>query len=246
VDQGESEVDLPADKPYVFGYHPHGFIGEGIIGMGAFATFATESTGFSKAFPGIKPHLLTLASNFHIPLYRDLLLSLGICSVSKKSCTNILSSGPGSAITIVIGGAAESLAARPGTADLTLKRRLGFIKVAIQQGASLVPVFSFGENDIYDQLSNEKGTTIYKMQKTFQRLFGFTLPLFHGRGLLTYNVGLLPFRHPIVSVVGRPIAVTQSDKPTKEYVEQVQAQYIEELVRIWDTYKDTYARERTR
>ncbi|KIO27297.1 hypothetical protein M407DRAFT_14918 [Tulasnella calospora MUT 4182] len=194
---------------------------------GAFATFATESTGFSKAFPGIKPHLLTLASNFHIPLYRDLLLSLGICSVSKKSCINILSSGPGSAITIVIGGAAESLAARPGTA------------------ASLVPVFSFGENDIYDQLSNEKGTTIYKMQKTFQRIFGFTLPLFHGRGLLTYNVGLLPFRHPIVSVVGRPIAVIQSDKPTKEYVEQVQAQYIEELVRIWDTYKDTYARERT-
>ncbi|KAG8975066.1 diacylglycerol O-acyltransferase 1 [Tulasnella sp. 425] len=238
--KASAEVDLPADRPYVFGYHPHG-----IIGMGAFATFATESTGFSEAFPGIKPHLLTLASNFHIPLYRDLLLSLGICSVSKKSCINILSSGPGSAITIVIGGAAESLAARPGTADLTLKRRLGFIKVAIQQGASLVPVFSFGENDIYDQLSNEKGTTIYKMQKTFQRIFGFTLPLFHGRGLLTYNVGLLPFRHPIVSVVGRPIAVNQTDKPTKEYVEQVQAQYIEELVRIWDTYKDTYARERT-
>jgi 2-acylglycerol O-acyltransferase 2 len=72
----------------------------------------------------------------------------GICSVSRKSCMNILAQGPGSAITIVVGGATEALAAHPGTNDLTLKRRLGFIKVAIREGASLVPVFSFGENDV--------------------------------------------------------------------------------------------------
>jgi len=100
---------------------------------GAFATFATEGrnlvglivynhlnrsigTRFSKHFPGIRPHLLTLASNFRVPIYRDILLSLGVCSVSKASCSNILSQGPGAAITIVVGGAAESLSARPGTA----------------------------------------------------------------------------------------------------------------------------------
>lgn len=126
------------------------------------------ATGFSTLFPGLKPHLMTLASNFKIPLYRDLLLALGVCSVSMPSCTNILkqgervtllgleistymvtsTSGPGSALTIVVGGAAESLSAHPGTADLTLKRRMGFIKLAIRQGADLVPVFSFGENDV--------------------------------------------------------------------------------------------------
>jgi 2-acylglycerol O-acyltransferase 2 len=72
----------------------------------------------------------------------------GVASVSKKSCANILAQGPGSAITIVVGGAAESLAAHPGTADLTLKKRYGFIKMAIRAGADLVPVFSFGENDV--------------------------------------------------------------------------------------------------
>lgn len=72
----------------------------------------------------------------------------GVCSVSKPSCFNILSQGPGSAITIVVGGAAESLSAHPGTADLTLKKRYGFIKMAIRAGADLVPVFSFGENDV--------------------------------------------------------------------------------------------------
>ncbi|KAG6840504.1 hypothetical protein C0991_006301 [Blastosporella zonata] len=83
-----------------------------------------------------------------MPFHRDILLALGVCSVSKKSCSNILNAGPGSAITIVVGGAAESLSARPGTANLTLRRRLGFIKLAIQHGADLVPVFSFGENDV--------------------------------------------------------------------------------------------------
>jgi len=141
------EADLPADRPYVFGYHPHG-----IIGMGALATFATEATGFSTAFPGIKPHLLTLTTNFNMPFYRDILLALGVCSVSKQSCSNILKAGPGFAITIVVGGAAESLSARPGTADLTLRKRLGFIKLAIQHGADLVPVFSFGENDVSDTI----------------------------------------------------------------------------------------------
>lgn len=95
-------------------------------------------------------------------------MALGICSVSYRSCQNILrqgetslnlslsslklltplNKGPGSSLTIVVGGAAEALSAHPGTADLVLKRRLGFIKLAMREGADLVPVFSFGENDV--------------------------------------------------------------------------------------------------
>ena len=87
-------------------------------------------------------------SNFKMPFYRDLIMSLGIASVSKQSCKNILSRGAGTAIAIVVGGATESLSAHPGTADLTLRRRFGFIKIAMREGADLVPVFGFGENDV--------------------------------------------------------------------------------------------------
>lgn len=72
----------------------------------------------------------------------------GMASVSKPACANILSKGAGTGIAIVVGGAAESLSAHPGTADLTLKKRYGFVKMAIREGADLVPVFSFGENDV--------------------------------------------------------------------------------------------------
>ena len=49
-------ADLDPSKHYLFGYHPHG-----ILSVGAFASFATEATGFSKKFPGIDCHLLVCA-----------------------------------------------------------------------------------------------------------------------------------------------------------------------------------------
>jgi hypothetical protein len=43
-------------------------------------------------------------------------------------------------------------------------------------------------------MPNEKGTTLYKVQKKFQNVFGFTLPLFHGRGILNCEF-IQPSRH---------------------------------------------------
>ncbi|KAI9310110.1 diacylglycerol acyltransferase [Dichotomocladium elegans] len=237
------EHDLDPANNYLFGYHPHG-----IISMGAFANFATEATGFSELFPGIVPSLLTLSSNFRLPLYRDIILALGIASVSRHSCESILSSGPGRSIVIVVGGAAESLNARPGTADLTLKRRLGFIRLAIKQKASLVPVFSFGENDLYEQVDNSKGSKLWLAQKKMQSLLGFTLPLFHARGIFNYDVGVIPFRHPIVTVVGKPIPVPRLEndqaEPTHEQLVAVQEEYIKGLEYIYNKYKNIYAKDR--
>ena len=79
---------LPSTRKYIFGYHPHG-----IISHGAFAAFATEALGFSQLFPGITNTLLTLDSNFRVPFYRDYALAMGLGSVSRESCENLLSRG---------------------------------------------------------------------------------------------------------------------------------------------------------
>lgn len=170
--------ELEPTRKYIFGYHPHG-----IISHGAFAAFATEALGFGQLFPGITNTLLTLDANFRIPLYREYALRMGLASVSRESCENILShggpngEGMGRAITIVVGGARESLDALPYTLRLVLKRRKGFVKLGIRQGADLVPVLAFGENDIYDQFDTEAHPWIHKGQMLVKKFMGFTVCL---------------------------------------------------------------------
>ncbi len=53
----------------------------------------------------------------------------------------------------VSGGAAEALDARPGNHILTLQNRRGFVRIALETGAYLIPVYSFGENDLFIQVS---------------------------------------------------------------------------------------------
>lgn len=242
-------VELEPTRKYIFGYHPHG-----IISHGAFAAFATEALGFSDLYPGITNTLLTLDANFRVPFYRDYALAMGLASVSRESIENLLSTGGhngegmGRAVTIVVGGARESLDAHPHSLRLVLNSRKGFVKIAIRMGADLVPVLAFGENELYDQVDSVEHPWIYKLQILIKKMMGFTVPLFHARGIFNYDVGLLPYRRPVNVVVGRPIKIIQQGgkdgKVEEAYLDQVHAEYVEELKRIWDTYKDVFAKGR--
>ncbi|KAK4150561.1 diacylglycerol acyltransferase-domain-containing protein [Chaetomidium leptoderma] len=236
--------DLPPTRKYIFGYHPHG-----IISHGAFAAFGTEALGFADKFPGITNSLLTLDSNFRIPLYRDYILALGLQSVSKESIDAILTTGGangegmGRAVTIVVGGARESLGAQPGTMHLVLAQRKGFVKMAMRTGADLVPVLAFGENDLYDQVSPEQHPLLHRLQMWVLRTLKFTLPFLHGRGIFNYDVGLMPYRRPLNIVVGKPIVVGQvkDEKIESREVDRLHAEYVGELERMWEVYRDVFA-----
>ena len=57
--------------------------------------------------------------------------------------------GSGRSIALAVGGALESLHVVPGSMDIIAKRRQGFVRLACETGASIVPVISFGENDLF-------------------------------------------------------------------------------------------------
>lgn len=179
---------------------------------------------------------------------------MGLASVSRESCENILTrggvdgEGMGRAITIVIGGARESLDAQPNSMRLILKRRKGFIKLAIRTGADLVPVLAFGENDLYEQVRSDQHPLIHKLQMLVKQTMGFTIPLFHARGIFNYDVGLMPYRRPLNIVVGRPIPVMQQqnrDKVDDGYINELHARYMQELVRLWERWRDVFAKGRS-
>ncbi|XP_053318861.1 2-acylglycerol O-acyltransferase 3-like isoform X2 [Spea bombifrons] len=138
---------LSPDRNYVLGCHPHG-----IMSVAAFSNFATEANGFSDVYPGVRPWLAVLAGMFRLPIYRDYIMSAGVVPVSRDSIQYLLSRcGTGNAVFIVVGGAAESLQSSPTENMVTLSGRKGFVRLALQNGADLVPVYSFGENDIFEQ-----------------------------------------------------------------------------------------------
>ncbi|XP_050789469.1 2-acylglycerol O-acyltransferase 3 isoform X1 [Gopherus flavomarginatus] len=179
---------LPPDRSYVLGSHPHG-----IMCVGAAAAFCTEGPGFSCLFPGLRPSLALLAGLFRLPLYREYMMGFGMCPVSRPSLDFLLAR-PGNAVVIVVGGAAESLDCAPGQHRVTLQRRSGFVRLALQHGAALVPVYSFGENEVFRQLIFRPGSRLRHLQLRFKDLTGFAPCLFWGRGPL-------PFPSP-VTVVG--------------------------------------------
>lgn len=51
---------------------------------------------------------------------------------------------------------------------------------ALLPRASLVPVFSFGENELFQQLASPLGSWVPRAQKALQPLLSVALPLFHG------------------------------------------------------------------
>jgi len=229
---------LDPSNNYIFCYHPHG-----ILSIGAFICFATEAASFSEKYPGITLKLLTLKMNLWWPFYREYLMSVGCGSVSYSSCLHNLSI-PGRSIMIVVGGASEALDAKPHTNNLTLKKRKGFVRVALTTGSGLVPVFGFGENDLFSTLDNAEGSKVRIIQNKMLKIFGYSLPFFFGRGIFNYDLGLLPYRAPLTVVVGEAIEVPKIEKPTKEDIDKYHSIYMEALQHLYDQYKDIYAKDR--
>lgn len=226
-------------RQYIFGYHPHG-----IISMGAIGAIATEGCNWSKMFPGIPVSTLTLVAQFQVPFYREYLLSLGLASVSKKSCTALLKRGQ--SICIVLGGAQESLLARPGQLNLILNKRKGFVKLAMTvPNTTLVPTLAFGENDVYEQVQNDEHSTLFKLQDLFKRKLGFTLPLMHARGIFNYDFGIIPYRRPINIVIGEPIDMPYRSNPSDAEVDYYHRLYVSKLKKIYTDFKDKFHKDLT-
>lgn len=143
---------------------------------------------------------------------------------------------------IAVGGSQEAIHARPGHNLIILKDRKGFIKIAIQTGASLVPVFSFGENDIYDQPLSEPGSKLHKFRNVFKRLTGITPPIVNGRGFLQYSFGLIPRRRAITTVIGAPIDVTLNHSPTDKEVNDLHLRFVHELEQLFNHHVRQFAR----
>ncbi|XP_047635230.1 2-acylglycerol O-acyltransferase 2-B-like [Phacochoerus africanus] len=224
-------TELDPSRNYVFGIHPHG-----VMVIGAFSNFCTDATGFSHLFPGLRPHLLMLPCWFNLPIFRDYIMCAGLVSSDKASASYLLSRPQGGQVAVLsVGGPLEALEAKPGALTLRIRNQKGFVKLALEHGASLVPVFSFGENELFQQFPNPPGSWVRRAQEGLQPLLRVALPLFRGPWGLP-----LPFRSPIHTVVGAPIPVQRIQRPSREQVDALHAIYVERLTQLFEEHKARY------
>ncbi|CAJ0942245.1 unnamed protein product, partial [Mesorhabditis belari] len=230
-------VDLSPDRNYIMGSHPHG-----VLCVGAFSNFLTASSKFTEFYPGLDPTILTLDGQFKFPLRREIALATGGVSSSRDSLEWLLKNpGKGRAVAVVVGGAEEALDARPGSTRLKLLGRYGFVRYAIQYHCCLVPVFNFGENDLYSQQENQQGSRLRSIQGKIKSWCGFAPPLLHGCGLLA-PMGLLPFRSPVTTLIGKPICCKidgheYGTLPSEELVIKQHSLYMQGLVDLFEANK---------
>jgi hypothetical protein len=220
-----AELD-PAQK-YILGYSGHGVYAFSLM------TNVFHNRDFDNVYPGIKLMGCTLPANFWFPIWRDYLLSAAISSCDSSSLKYRLKhEGAGAAMLIALGGAEEFKYMKEGTMDLVIKKRKGFAKIALQTGVHLVPMIGFGENEIFSLIEHP---IFQPLHKVFHLIFKASAPLFKGK-----LFGLLPARHPLVTVVGKPIPVQQVLQPTPQQVDELHQTYLNELQKLYDEFKDRY------
>lgn len=228
----EAKKAFDPSRNYIFGYHPHA-----VHAFGAFCAFGGDGCGFEGHLPGIKPHLQTLRINFFIPFWREL-KGLGLGDASSRCLQKTLTSGPGESVLLVVGGAQESLLSRPHTNHLVLHKRKGFVRIALQSGASIVPVFAFGETSNFTTRSaaTDSQTFVWRMAMKLKKIFGFTIPMIKGRGLM----GMVPLRKPVHIVIGTPIHLPRVEIPSAELIDEFHGKYVAGLRGLYDEYCGVY------
>ncbi|KPJ03386.1 2-acylglycerol O-acyltransferase 2-A [Papilio xuthus] len=233
-------AELDPSKNYLFACFPHG-----VVSSGAFGAFATNALNFYRTFPGMTCHMITLGGHFLVPLFRDLILALGGCASSEESLLHLLDKRKhtGKCVALIVGGAAEALDSHPGEYCVILSRRKGFIRVAMKTGAPLVPVFSFGEPDVFRPLNNPRDSLLRRFQEKFRELTGISPILPIGRGFFQYTFGVLPLRSPITTVVGTPMEIERNLEPTDEEVDAVHAEFTRRLIELFESEKSKYLKD---
>lgn len=219
------EAPLDSAKKYIFGFHPHGII--------VLSRISTYGGVWEQLFPKINYRALGASTMFYVPLGRELCLWLGGVDASRSTAEKVLKSGK--SIVVYPGGVPEIFLVDPKSKEnvLVIKKRLGFIKLAMRQGADLVPVFVFGEKWLYKVWTPPK-----KVIDFFRKTLQIPMIIFWGRFLWMPNAP--PKGKSFGVVYGKPMALKQVEHPTDEEVKEVHDKYVAEVERLFNQYKKSF------
>lgn len=87
-----------------------------------------------------------------------------------------------------------------------------------------------------------KVASLFFLTSTSRVLIWNKIFFYHkGRGVFNYNFGIVPFRKPTYTVIGKPIDVKRVAEPSQEQIDQLHDLYVKSLVELFDEHKQKYS-----
>lgn len=213
-------LSLDPAKRYVFCAHPHGAIA---LNRACFG-FDVDNL-WRAAFPGVTFRVLTASAAFYVPVIREMWLWTYCVDASRKTARAVLAAGH--SVLVYPGGEKEQILTERGKHVLYLENRRGFVRVALEMGADMVPMYAFGDTDLFDHWGFGLA-----FRKFLVARFGVAIPL------ITGSLGLLPHRSPIRVVVGDPVPHNCPDGcPTPDQITAAHAAYVAALRALFEKHK---------
>jgi len=222
--------------PWVIAYEPHGVLPQGMCIFNHVDKPAC--LGFHPTLNGTA--IMVSNSIFRVPIMRHLWWWLGCRPVSRPSIERLLAQG--TSIALCPGGVHECLLMNHENESLYLKNRRGFIHLAIKNGANIVPVFGFGQSDLYKYWRPlydwPASSWTRKVFARLSRAIAFVPMVAWG------SMGPVPYREQLTIYIGKPIRVEKvpdiaiHDERVQIYLDE----YIHELRSVYNAGRHKFGK----
>ncbi|GBF98193.1 diacylglycerol acyltransferase type 2 [Raphidocelis subcapitata] len=207
----DQKMDLT--KHYIYAEVPHSVF--------PLSQLIATSLG-ADAWQGHKVYSIAADSVFSIPLWRHVFTWVGARPATARQFKRLLKKG---SVGLIPGGIAEMFLSRAPEADVVkLADRKGFVRVAVETGTPLVPIYHFGAWDLCRWVAPRSWQAL---SRRWRVSMGFVL----GR----YGLPL-PHRVPLFMAVGAPIPVPKIAPSEPGFADAVDAAHAALLASTRDLY----------
>jgi 1-acyl-sn-glycerol-3-phosphate acyltransferase len=213
----DTRKEILNGKNYLLVMQPHGSI--------SFVSIASAIAA-TDAFRGTMPTAVADAL-LYTPILKHVLGIFGLVSASKQSVQKQLKKkGPEGCVVLYVGGMAELFLSCENEEKVYLKSRKGFVKLALQSGVDIVPVYLFGNTNVLSVLKT--GVLAYLSRK-----LQVSLTYIWGRWLLP-----IPRDCKLLYVAGQPLGMPKLENPSNEEIDKWHSKYCHEVERLFEKYKE--------
>jgi hypothetical protein len=222
--EGPEKKDMSGKKMYLF--HPHG-----AFSVSYFFHSCTDLTDWKKDYP----FRSTISRYvFWLPFAEELCEKLGVVSNKYWSMKEVLEDSVEKSLHVIPGGTSEIPLTKPGKMVVKLSDRKGIFRLALETGTALVPVVTYGENELYTLLFPD-------LQKWLQKYFHIILPIPSWSSLQKWlSFFSEPLEHSIETFIGDSILVEKIHQPSNKDIDDIRKIYIEKLKELYRKTKPSY------